>query len=85
MTYEHAHVIEIMPRNRLMPEYYWQAYTLGIKYFDVVIGGLMREGKEYPVDVVQLKVAVERMLKPQPPGRTYGLVHLSDTTPAGLK
>ena len=85
MNYEHAHVIEIMPRNRLMPEYYWQAYTLGIKYFDVVVGGPMRDGKEYRVDVIQLTAAVELMFKPQPLGRTYGLVHLSDNTPTAVK
>ena len=79
MAYEHAHVIEIMPRNRLMPEYYWQAYTLGIKYFDVVVGGPMRDGKEYSVDIAQLETAVERMLKPQLPGRTYGLVNVANT------
>ena len=73
MTYEHAHVIEIMPRNRLMPEYYWQAHTLGIKYFDVVVGGLMRDGKEYPVDVNMLEDAVVRMLQSQSSGRVYGL------------
>ncbi|GAB3317777.1 hypothetical protein GCM10027511_28470 [Hymenobacter humi] len=77
MTYEHAHVIEIMPRNLLMPYYYWQTYKFGIKYFEMVVGGPMRDGKEYPVDVVQLKTAVEYMIKSQPPGRTYGLVPFS--------
>lgn len=85
MNYKQAHIIEIMPLNYLKPLYYWQAYTLGIHYFDVIVGGLMRDGKEYPVDVVRLEEAVKRMLEPQLPGRTYGLVHVSDTTPAGLK
>ena len=79
MDYKQAHIIEIMPRNYLQPLYYWQAYTLGIRYFDVIVGGDMRDGKEYPVDVVRLEEAVERMLKPQPPGQTYGLVHLTTT------
>ena len=77
MNYEQAHIIEIMPQNYLQPLYYWQAYTLGIHYFDVIVGGPMRDGKEYLVDVVRLEAAVERMLKPQPSGRTYGLTHLS--------
>lgn len=79
MNYEQAHIIEIMPQNYLQPLYYWQAYTLGIHYFDVIVGGPMRNGKEYPVDVVRLEDAVQRMLKSQPLGRTYGLVHLSIT------
>lgn len=77
MNYKQAHIIEIMPQNYLQPLYYWQAYTLGIRYFDVIVGGPMRDGKEYLVDVVRLEAAVERMLQPQPPGRTYGLIHLS--------
>ena len=76
MNYEHAHIIEIMPQNYLQPLYYWQAYTLGIHYFDVIVGGAMRNGKEYQVDVSRLENAVKRMLELQPPGRTYGLTHL---------
>lgn len=60
-----------------MPEYYWQAYTIGMKYYDVVVGGYMRDGKDYPVDVTVLKVAVERMLTNQQPGRVYGLTELT--------
>ena len=85
MTYEQGHVIEIMPRNRLMPEYYWQAYTLGMSYYEVVVGGDMRDGKEYPVDIAKLEDAVEKMLKPKSSGRTYGLVHLSGTIPEASK
>jgi capsular polysaccharide biosynthesis protein len=76
MNYAHGHVIETMPRNRLMPEYYWQAYTIGMKYYDVVVGGDMRDGKDYPVDVTVLKAAVERMLNNQQSGRVYGLTEL---------
>ena len=76
MNYAHGHVIETMPRNRLMPEYYWQAYTIGMKYYDVVVGGDMRDGKDYPVDVIVLKAAVERMLNNQQLGRVYGLTEL---------
>ncbi|MEL5995614.1 glycosyltransferase family 61 protein [Hymenobacter segetis] len=81
MTYAQGHVIEIMPRNRLMPEYYWQAHTLGMHYYDVVVGGNMRAGKEYPVEVNMLEIAVVRMLENQSAGRNYGLTHLPAATP----
>ncbi|WP_310391075.1 glycosyltransferase family 61 protein [Hymenobacter sp.] len=76
MDYERSHVVEIMPRNYLQPLYYWQAYAMGIKYYDVVVGGDMRSGKEYPVDVTILEAAVLRMLTNQHPGRVYGLTEL---------
>ena len=84
MNYEHAHIIEIMPQNYLQPLYYWQAYTLGIHYFDVIVGGPMRNGKEYQVDVSRLENAVKRMLELQPPGRTYGLTHLPTAVTPGF-
>ncbi|MFD2786686.1 glycosyltransferase family 61 protein [Hymenobacter rubripertinctus] len=76
MNYAHSHVIEIMPRNYLMPLYYWQAYAMGIRYYDVVVGGDMRDGQEYPVEVAALEAAVERMLGNQHAGRVYGLTEL---------
>lgn len=76
MNYKQGHVIEIMPSNRLMPEYYWQAYTLGMKYYDVVVGGDMRDGKDYPVDIDALKAAVLRMLANKQIGSVYGLAEL---------
>jgi hypothetical protein len=77
MQYDEAHVIEIIPKNRLMPEYSAQAYVLGIKYYDVVLGdfvpgyeALQKNGlpqkienlKEYNVDLRKLEDAVVRML-----------------------
>lgn len=62
MDYDEAHVIEVMPLNRMMPLYYWQAHALGIKHYDVVVGGNMKDDKDYPVDLATLKRAVERML-----------------------
>ncbi|WP_426060758.1 glycosyltransferase family 61 protein [Hymenobacter sp. B1770] len=76
MNYDHGHVIEIMPRNRLMPEYYWQAYTLGMKYYHVVVGGNMRDGKDYPVETEAVKSAVVRMLDNKQAGKVYGLTEL---------
>ena len=79
MNYSCGRVIEIMPRNYLQPLYYWQAYTIGMKYYDVVVGGDMREGKEYAVDVAVLEAAVVRMMSNQSPGRVYGLTELLPT------
>lgn len=79
MNYQRGHVLEIMPKNRLQPLYYWQAYAVGMHYFDVVVGGDMRDGKEYPVDVAALEAAVVRMLGNQHLGRVYGLTELPAT------
>jgi len=59
-----------------MPEYYWQAYTIGMKYYDVLVGGNMRDGKDYSVDATVLRAAVECMLSNQQLGRVYGLTEL---------
>ena len=72
MNPTYASIIELMPSSRLMPEYYWQAYTLGMHYYDVVVGGPMHDGKDYQVDLAELEAAVQRMLANQHPGRTYG-------------
>ncbi|MCI1188903.1 glycosyltransferase family 61 protein [Hymenobacter sp. DH14] len=85
MRYEKAHVIEIIPVNRLMPEYYCQAYSLGIKYYDVVLGedidGLPMSSsnhkrydglKEYEVNVSKLEGAVLRMLNAPADKKVYG-------------
>jgi hypothetical protein len=92
MKYDEAHVIEIIPVNRLMPEYYCQAYSLGIKYFDVVLGEDIDNGaysgelpnrhdgiKEYEVDVKKLESAVLKMLNAPPDKRVYGKFHLPNT------
>lgn len=80
MNYEAGHVIEIMPRNYLQPLYYWQAYTMGMKYYDVVLGGDMRDGKEYSVQLTSLEAAVGRMLGNRQPGRVYGLAEIPYAT-----
>ena len=61
MNYDEAHVIEIMPNNRLMPEYYWQANTMGISYYDIIVGGDMVKGKAYTLDPLVLENAIKRM------------------------
>ena len=85
MRYEKAHIIEIIPVNRLMPEYYCQAYSLGIKYYDVVLGEDIDrvpmassshkryEGlKEYEVDISKLENAVVKMLNAPADKKIYG-------------
>lgn len=85
MNYEKAHIIEIIPVNRLMPEYYCQAYSLGIKYYDVVLGedidGVPLSStnhkrydalKEYHVDIQKLEKAVIKMLNSPDNLKTYG-------------
>ena len=72
MNPRYGHIIEIMPLNRLMPEYYWQGFKLGMKYYDVVVGGLMNDGKDYPVDLARLEQAVQYMLNNQSDQPVYG-------------
>ena len=85
MCYEKAHIIEIIPVNRLMPEYYCQAYSLGIKYYDVVLGedidGVPMSNsnhkrhdglKEYEVNIAKLESAVLKMLSAPSDKKVYG-------------
>ena len=73
MEHERAHVMEIMPSDYLIPLYYWQAYALGIRYFDVVIGGRLDAQKNYRLDLDLLERALQRMFSAPPDARTYGL------------
>ena len=85
MCYEKAHIIEIIPVNRLMPEYYCQAYSLGIKYYDIILGedidGVPLSNsnhkrydglKEYEVNIPKLESAVLKMLNAPADKRIYG-------------
>jgi Glycosyltransferase 61 len=85
MSYEKAHIIEIIPVNRLMPEYYCQAYSLGIKYYDVILGedidGVPMSNsthkrhdglKEYEVNISKLENAVLKMLNAPADKKVYG-------------
>jgi hypothetical protein len=68
-----AHILELMPRDYLMPLYYWQAYALGAKYYDAVVGGEMDRRGNYAVDPRAVERAIIRMLESTTSGRTYGL------------
>jgi capsular polysaccharide biosynthesis protein len=72
MNPQFSQIIEVMPSNYLMPLYYWQAYAMGMRYYDVVVGGNMNNGKEYPVDVAKLEAAVVRMLSNTSVTQVYG-------------
>ncbi|GAA4495786.1 hypothetical protein GCM10023172_08030 [Hymenobacter ginsengisoli] len=85
MSYDKAHIIEIIPVNRLMPEYYCQAYSLGIKYYDVVLGedidGVPMSSsshkrhdglKEYEVSIKKLENSVLKMLNAPVDKKIYG-------------
>jgi hypothetical protein len=86
MNYDEAHIIEIIPINRLMPEYYCQAYTLGIKYYDIVLGDdispdkkdqngnpVRYEGlKEYVLNPEVFEKAIIKMLNSPTNVKTYG-------------
>ncbi len=72
MNQQEAHIIEVMPQNNLMPLYYWQAYTLGAKYFDVVLGNKLDHNNNYELDPELLEKAVIKMLDNKHPGKTYG-------------
>lgn len=72
MDYNEAHIIEIMPRDYIIALYYWQAYILGVKYYDVVVGERMDSQKNYILDKKILQRAVQNMLDNKHSGNVYG-------------
>jgi len=73
MNSQTAHILEIMPRDYMIALYYWEAYALGAKYYDAVIGGKMDRRGNYAVNQSAVERATIRMLRSSTPGRTYGL------------
>jgi len=78
MNWQTAHVLEVMPRDYLMPLYYWQAYALGVRYYDAVIGGKMDRHGNYTVDPSAVECATIKMLESTTSGKTYGLEIIPD-------
>jgi hypothetical protein len=78
MNSQTAHILEVMPRDYLMPLYYWQAYALETKYYDAVVGGEMDWRGNYAVDPSAVERATIRMLESTTSGRTYGLEIVTD-------
>jgi capsular polysaccharide biosynthesis protein len=67
-----AHILEIMPSNRLQSEYYWQGWTLGVRYYDVITGSGMGSDGKYRVDPARVGQALDQMLAHSVSERRYG-------------
>jgi hypothetical protein len=73
METERDHVLELMPSNRLQSEYYyWQGWTLGMRFYGVQTGSAMDGGGMYSIDLERLGAGVRRMLDHPAPQRRYG-------------
>ena|SRR5688572_9467001 len=55
-------VIEILSEAYLNPHYYWLSRTLGVRYYDAVVGARLNWQSNYSVDPVALAAAVDRLL-----------------------
>jgi hypothetical protein len=58
-----SRVVEIVPSDRMQTEYYWQAWALGMNYFDVVVGSSLDARSTYRVDLERLHAAILSMLE----------------------
>ena len=67
-----GHVLELMPRNRLQSEYYWQGWTLGMQFYDVQTGSALDDSGKYSIDLARLEAGVRRMLDHPAGQRRYG-------------
>lgn len=78
-----AHILEIMPSDRLQSEYYWQGWALGVRYYDVITGsGIGSDGK-YRVDSAQVEQAVEQMIAHPDTVQRYGLTVIDNMAKNG--
>lgn len=67
-----AHIIELMPSNRKMPEYYWLAYALDIKYYDILVGTNMNKQGNYEINPAVLEKMIIKMLANIEKNMVYG-------------
>ena len=67
-----AHIIELMPSNRKMPGYYWLAYALGIKYYDILVGTNMNKQGNYEINPAVLEKMIIKMLANIEKNMVYG-------------
>ena len=67
-----GHVLELMPSDRLQSEYYWQGWTMGMRFYDVQTGSAMDRSGRYVVDLERLEAGVKRMLDHPADRRRYG-------------
>ena len=72
MAPESGHVLELMPSSRLQSEYYWQGWTMGMRFYDVQTGSAMDGSGRYRIDLVRLEAGVQRMLDHPAGMRRYG-------------
>ncbi len=72
MTPERGHVLELMPSSRLQSEYYWQGWTMGMRFYDVQTGSALDGSGKYRVDLARLEAGVRRMLDHPAHLRRYG-------------
>jgi hypothetical protein len=66
------HVLELMPRSRMTSDYYWQGWTIGMSFYDVLVGTALDNKHLYEVDIGELEQKVKSMLAHHPNGRRYG-------------
>ena len=72
MDADQGHVLELMPSDRLQSEYYWQGWTMGMRFTDVQTGSAMDRSGKYRIDLARLKAGVKRMLDHPADRRRYG-------------
>ena len=72
MDPDQGHVLELMPSNRLQSEYYWQGWTLGMRFYDVQTGSAIDQSGKFHVDLGRLDAGVRRMLDHPADMRRYG-------------
>jgi capsular polysaccharide biosynthesis protein len=82
MDADQGHVLELMPANRLQSEYYWQGWTLGMRFYDVQTGSDTDTSGMYRVDLARLDAGVRRMLDHPADHRRYGETLIPDAQPA---
>ncbi|MES2978857.1 MAG: glycosyltransferase family 61 protein [Pseudomonadota bacterium] len=73
-----ARVLELMPASRLQTEYYWQGWTLGLRYYDVQVHSALAADGHYDADLERLEAAVKRMLAAPTDRRTYGMTEVPE-------
>ena len=72
MDWPQGHILELTPRDRITPEYYWQGWTLGMRYYDVHTGAEMDAAGQYEVGLKRLEQGVQQMLNHPAGKRRYG-------------
>lgn len=72
MDPEQGQVLELMPSNRLHSVYYWQAWAMGMRSYDVQTGSAMDGTGKYRIDLARLEAGVQSMLDHPRNERRYG-------------